>query len=274
MFCTANQVTAQKIDLNKAGNSVKKTVNNKKGTKDTESSESSSSSATSTNTEKNESMVGTPQQKRQEALGEEAVELMEEGKMEEGMAKLQEAHDACPTCPDAAEIRKILGIQPQLGQIEDAKYKCQNIAADNGTSGAVHTQNVKKIVFSKSEIVKGQENTSAFTNSFTLADNIYSRIYVDMSPGNDAKNMGICYGFPLYLRYTINDGKTTLPADAGSSIIPSNGDDDFFSKVTTWQIGMSPVAGDVSGYPKAEIQNFYDKMAYLPEGTHKETFAR
>lgn len=274
MFCTANHVSAQKIDLNKAGKTVKNAADNKKEKKETESkgtSSSSTSAAPSTSTQssnKTESMIGTPQQKRQEALGEEAVVLMEEGKMEAGMAKLQEAHDACPTCPDAAEIRKILGIQPQLSQMEDAKYTCKDIKSDNGISSTTHTQYVKKIVFSKSEIVKGQENSASFTNSFTLADNIYSRIYVEKAPGFEAKNMGVCYNTPVYLRYTINDGKTTFPVDAGGNFGRANGDDTFFDKSTTWQMAMSPASAN-EGFPKSELQDFYDKMFSLPEGNHK-----
>lgn len=150
---------------------------------------------------------------------------------------------------------------------EADKYSCKNTVEDNGSSGPVHTKYQKKIVFSKNEIVKGQENETSFSNTFTLADNIYSRIYIEKSLGNESKNIGLCSDVPVNIRFTIDDGQTTLPQDAGKAEVKASQDYELTGKWTTWQLGMSP--SSTTGYPYSEIQNFYDKMAYLPEGNHK-----
>ena len=161
----------------------------------------------------------------------------------------------------AAQQAQIDGI---MGQMEAQKYSCDNIEKDNGISSPVHTKNIKKIVFSKTEIVKGQENESSFTNSFSATDNIYPRVYLEKSIGTEAKSIGDCYGGSNFIRWTFDDGATKLPEWLDESNFTAT-DEDLW---TTFQPGMSPSESDMN-YDESKIKNFVKIVRYLPVGTHK-----
>ncbi|MCB9195849.1 MAG: hypothetical protein H6598_06470 [Flavobacteriales bacterium] len=210
-------------------------------------------------------------QPKQDALLEEAVPLIEAGKIAEAKVKLQQAYDACPTCDQAEEIKGTITALDQMGAMEDMKYKCETIPTDNGMSGSFHEANVGKIVFSKAEIIKGQENPSAMTSSFTTADNIYSRVYMAHSIGYECANMGICFGDPYHqtiYRYTVDGGKYSFSKsyyDDGTMTF--NGvSEDQMNKWTTWQPAISPSSKE--GYGTHELQFFYSMIEFLPAGSH------
>lgn len=169
------------------------------------------------------------------------------------------------------EAEQLEQINSLMAQMEDMKYKCENIPTDNGSSGSFHDSNVGKIVFSKSEIVKGQENPGSIVNSFTSSDNIYSRVYMAHSIGYECANMGICYGDPYHstiYRYTVDGGKYSFSKsyfDDGTMTF--NGvSEDQMNKWTTWQPALSPSSKD--GYGTSELQFFYSMIEFLPAGNH------
>jgi hypothetical protein len=159
-----------------------------------------------------------------------------------------------------------------LNDLEGSKYKCSEIPTDKGISGDVHQANIGKIVFSKSEIVKGQENTGSFTNSFTTADNIYSRVYMAHSIGYECANMGICFRdqyINTNYRVTVDDGAYDLSKsyfDKGTMNFNSVGED-LMNTYTTWQPALSPANSE--GYGTDELQFFYSLIEFLPAGKHK-----
>lgn len=209
---------------------------------------------------------------KQDALVEEATSLIESGAYSKAKIKLQEAYNACPSCEDAPEILAVMQSMDQITGMEDMKYKCETIPTDNGLSGSVHESNMGKIVFAKTEIVKSAENPSAFTNSFTTSDNIYSRVYLSHSIGYECANMGICFGDPYHLttyRYTVDDGTYDFSKsyfDDGNMTF-NGADEDQINKWTTWQPALSPASKD--GYGTDGLQFFYSMLEFLPAGKHK-----
>lgn len=159
----------------------------------------------------------------------------------------------------------------KLEQLEDMKYKCQEIPTDNGISGSFHQSNIGKIVFSKSEIAKGKENASALTNSFTTADNIYSRVYMAHSLQYECANMGMCWNNEgnTYYRFTVDGGSFDFSKtyyEKGTSTFNGVGEE-LFNTWTTWQPAISPA--NKEGYGTNEMQFFYSMLEFLPEGSHK-----
>jgi hypothetical protein len=159
----------------------------------------------------------------------------------------------------------------KMQQLEEMKYKCSEMPTDNGMSGEFHKANVGKIVFSKSEIVKGKENASAMTNSFTSADNIYARVYMAHSLQYECANMGMCFNNSsnTFYRFTVDGGAFSFSKtsySSGTSTFNSAGEE-LLNKWTTWQPAMSPASKE--GYGTAEMQFFYSMLEFLPEGSHK-----
>ncbi|MCB0512489.1 MAG: hypothetical protein KDC72_08060 [Bacteroidetes bacterium] len=149
---------------------------------------------------------------------------------------------------------------------ENEKYDCPNKVVTNGFSSDIHKKYTNKIVFSKHEIVKSDENESAFTNSFSLADNIYGRVYIENSALFTAQSMGLCcqgrpYCSTTNVRYIIDNQKVNEV-----NIIPEYPKDAW----TTWQIGVSPSREDFmnSSYLIGHIFTFKDIAMKLSEGTH------
>lgn len=161
----------------------------------------------------------------------------------------------------AAQEKQINDI---MANLEAQKYSCSNMEEDKGISGSIHTKYLKKIVFSKTEIVKGSENESSFTNSFSATDNIYPRVYLEKSVGTEAKSIGDCYGGSNFIRWTFDDGATKLPEWLGESNYTAT-DDDLW---TTFQPAMSPSESDMN-YDVGNLKNFIKIVRYLPVGTHK-----
>lgn len=189
--------------------------------------------------------------------------------------KMRECRDNLDTNKQAEDEKKLNEAMGKMNALDDMKYKCSDIPTDNGSSGTFHDANVGKIVFSKSEIVKGQENASAITNSFTTSDNIYSRVYMNHSIGYECANMGICFGDPYHrtaYRFTVDGGKYDFSKsyfDNGEMTFNSV-DEELMNKWTTWQPAMSPASKD--GYGTHEMQFFYSMIEFLPAGKHTIKF--
>lgn len=270
-------ISQAQINLNQVKNKAKDKVvnsgsNSSSNTNTNNTSSGSSNSSSVSNSSTNQTTytpADAPEAKKAEALMIEAEALVDAGQLQPVFEKMREAYNTCPKCEGAEELKTLLQAQGQLGEIEDAKYKCNDLKADNGVSSATHTAYMKKIVFSKTEIVKGKENPASFSNSFSSTDNIYSRIYIEKSRGYEAKSIGVCYNANTYLRYTIDDGKFKFSEKFAYNTTSASCDDECMNKWTTWQIGLSPSADDVNtGYPKQELQDFYARLSELPAGTH------
>jgi len=169
----------------------------------------------------------------------------------------------------AEEEEKSKKIGSMMAGLDAMKYKCENVPTDNGSSGSVHDKNVKKIVFSKTEIVKGSENEAQFTSTFNLSDNIYSRVYLERSIGNEAASIGDCFGKTYFIRYSFNNGATKLPdwlnVNVHNTLMGAEGSVD---KWTTWQPAVSPSTEDLN-FDINSIKNYVKYIRYLPAGTHK-----
>ncbi|MES2838170.1 MAG: hypothetical protein V4667_11645 [Bacteroidota bacterium] len=156
--------------------------------------------------------------------------------------------------------------QAMLTQMEDMKYKCNPLEPGDGISSPMHTKYLKKLVFAKSEIAKAQENEANFTNSFTLTDNIYSRVYLEKSTGFESGNIGHCYGGDggFIMRFTFDNGATKMPEWLGESNEGIRAEKNW----TTWQPAISPSAADLDK-PDYSVKNFVKIVRNLPAGTHK-----
>lgn len=207
-------------------------------------------------------------QPKQDALLEQAVPLIEAGRNAEAKAKLQEAYDACPTCDQAEEIKGTITALDQMTQMEDMKYKCSDLPKDNGVSSPTHTKYMNKIVFSKTEIVKGQENEGSFTNSFSVTDNIYARVYIENSIRIAAGNVGDCFNPTYFIRWTFDDGKTKMPEWINTNIHNVLSGSDGVDTWTTWQPGISPSSNDMN-FAHSEIKYFIKYVKNLPAGSYK-----
>ena len=228
----------------------------------------------------NDNMTGTPQHKKQEALAEEALVLIEAGNMEAGMNKLQEAHDACPTCPDAAEMKKMLGTRTQMDQLEAMKYN-KPLVKDEGVTSPMHQAHMKQIVFSKTNISKSGASESQLSNSFNLGDDIIGRIYLEKSPANE-KNVTVAdrsFLGSFYLRLTIDGNKqfshslniVKTKEDLERQYQTNNGDYDTDlaggDVTTTFRFGISEKQDFfVKNLPYEFI---YEYLWSLPAGNHK-----
>ncbi|HLP12447.1 MAG TPA: hypothetical protein VK177_10985 [Flavobacteriales bacterium] len=163
--------------------------------------------------------------------------------------------------------KKVSEMQKMIAQMEESQYKMP-LDQDEGITGPLHQKYVGKIVFSKSEIVKGSENEASFTNSFTLADNIYGRVYNKQSNSNYANNIGHIWGLSdFHYRLTIEGAPKNelLTYDWTNS-----GFDKEANKTwTTFQLGYSPDASHIKEYNKADINIMYENLYHLPEGSYK-----
>lgn len=181
--------------------------------------------------------------------------------------KMNQCRDNMASSPEDEEKSRKIG--SMMAGLDAMKYKCDNVPAGNGTSSATHTKNVKKIVFSKTEIVKGSENEAAFTNSFNLSDNIYSRVYLEKSIGHEAASIGDCFGKNYFIRYSFDNGATKLPdwlnVNVYNTLMGSEGSVDNW---TTWQPAISPSTEDLN-FDILSIKNYVKYIRYLPAGTHK-----
>lgn len=162
------------------------------------------------------------------------------------------------------EQKQLNEAQAMLTQMEDMKYKCSNIEPDKEISGPMHTKYMKKLVYSKSEIAKGQENEASFTNTFNLTDNIYCRAYLEKSIGFEKGNIGDCYGGWNFMRWTFDNDATKMPEWLGEDKNSMGVEGTW----TTWQPAISPAGNDLNN-DAAGIKNFVRIVRNLPVGTHK-----
>lgn len=162
------------------------------------------------------------------------------------------------------EQKQLDEAQAMLEQMQEMKYKCNPIVPGDGVSSPTHTKHLKKLVFAKSEIVKGQEVEANFTNTFNLTDNIYSRAYLEKSIGFESGNIGDCYGGYSFIRWTFNDGATKMPEWLGENNNTTGAEKTW----TTWQPAISPAGTDLNNDVYG-IKNFVKIVRNLPVGTHK-----
>ncbi|MCB9224961.1 MAG: hypothetical protein H6582_12325 [Crocinitomicaceae bacterium] len=208
---------------------------------------------------------------KQDALLEEAIPMIESGDYSGAVAKMQAAYDACPTCDDAPAIKQQIDAMGMLTQMDDMKYKCSEIPTDKGVTYDFHRSNVGKILFAKTEIVKGEENQGMFTSTFTTADNIYSRVYLPHSIQYECANMGMCFNNSsnTFYRWTIDGGSYDFSksyySDGRSTF--NSYDQEIIDQWTTWQPALSPSSAD--GYAQSDLQFFYSMLEFLPDGKHQ-----
>jgi len=137
---------------------------------------------------------------------------------------------------------------------------------DKGMTHDFHKQNVGKIAFSKTEILKSTTTADAFTNSFELGDDIYGRVYLAKSLTNELAAIGGGSNTEAF-RYRITaDGKSLTSAFFDGNMI-LNSDKEFYDTWTTFQLALSP--GDTTGYPSREFKAFFAAIWELSNGTHK-----
>lgn len=156
------------------------------------------------------------------------------------------------------------------------------LVPDDGVSGTLHKANVNKIVFSKTAI-NGNSPASAISNTFTLGDDIYFRVFMEQSVGNQArkarkefKNLG------LSARFFINDKLMTANPNnqgydmaSGSYSISTERYENFDTDKSTTAIaalarnwGAIPSDQPPYSYNKLLLDFFYTTYQ-LPVGTHK-----
>lgn len=188
--------------------------------------------------------------------------------MMDGMTRMNmnNCREIVNTTPEEqAEQEKMLG--NLMNQIEDQKYHRDKVA-DGGISSEVHRQNVGKIVFAKEEIVKGSENPSAFANSFSTADNIYSRVYLEQSMANYSNEIG-AFPYTSDFDYLITVNGYTFPSILTQKVNLITFGQESFEQWTTFQIGLSPKTEDVQYYPQREYNVlFWENIYHLPEGKY------
>ena len=246
-ICGINQTGYAQIGLGKLKDKVK--------TK-TESGSNNSSSVPEVNT------AGKSADDIQREYWKMADDAMDQKKYADAKALYQKAEDADPTSSAAKRGDFKSGISNADAYInnykENAKVASETDALqnklagmqykidpveDNGMSNEFHKGNVKKIVFSKSEIGKTTSSSSAFANSFTLGENIYSRVYLDKSMTNEAYSIGT---YPTNnFRYRITVSGKTFNSLYNNSNILVPGEEEVYSKWTTFQLALSPKPEDV-----------------------------
>ncbi|HYG50198.1 MAG TPA: hypothetical protein VD905_04805 [Flavobacteriales bacterium] len=153
-----------------------------------------------------------------------------------------------------------------LKNISLSRYKLPN-DEDDGVKGDIHSKYVDKIVFAKEEITKNNPVEASFTNTFTLADNIYSRIFLKQSQSNFANNVGhIWSGSDFFYRIKIEGEPVN---DLLLNDFTSAGDKESITKWTTLQLGISPAPQQMSEYNQASISILFEHFYHLPEGSYK-----
>lgn len=270
---------------NAAKNAASKTIESKpkeekkEDKKEDKKSESTSKSETPANVkiESSESGYDLAQKGDKEFEAEkykEALAYYEEAEKrghQDGMTKkrMRECKEALDPAVQEDNKKKMDFANLKMGELDAAKYKCSDMPVDNGISSPTHTKYLKKIVFSKSEIVKSQENEANFTNTFALTDNIYSRVYLEKSIRNEAGNVGNCFSPTYFIRYSFDDGATKMPEWLNVKVHNVlSGAADAVDKWTTWQPAVSWSAADLTG-PELGVKNFVKYVRNLPAGTHK-----
>lgn len=130
-------------------------------------------------------------QPKQDALLEEANAMIEAGNYAGAKAKINEAYNVCPTCDGANKLPDLAASMDKMVELDDMRYTCQEkyYKENEGITGKTHEKYMKKIVFSKSVITKGSENESNFTNSFSLTDDIYARMYFERPVNDEPRNI-------------------------------------------------------------------------------------
>ena len=277
-----NQMDAQ-VDLKGKFNKVKNNVNNNKKNNNKESENSDDNSSGSDNTG-NSSSSNVGNGMNCDELATKADALYEQENYEEAWKYYEQAEkDGCVGSMDGQtrmnmnDCKKIVNTTPEekaeqenmvnniLNQVEEQKYS-RPLDEDEGVSSPTHEKNMNKIVFSKTEIVKGSEDPSTFTNSFTLGDNIYSRIYLDKSRSNYANEIGAFpYTTDYFYRITVEGYE--LPSLLSTNI-RNTGDNESLTTWTTYQLAISPMKSDLEYYPHFQYTTFWEDFYHLPEGTY------
>lgn len=168
----------------------------------------------------------------------------------------------------ARDDEQVKEMEKQIEAMREAQYKMP-LDQDEGVTSTTHQKYMNKIVFSKSEIVKKSENEASFTNTFTLADNIYGRIYNNQSNSNYANNIGHIWNSSDFIfRISIEGAPQNefLLKDWAGGMGMNKEDHKTW---TTFQLGVSPNKSQVNEYPQAPINIFYENLYHLPEGTYK-----
>ncbi len=179
-------------------------------------------------------------------------------------SKIDDSRKQAGQQKEDSETKAMADAEAMLSKMENMKYQCDNLEPDNGVSSATHSKYMKKLVFSKTEIVKGSENESSFASTFNVTDNIYSRAYLEKSIGTEAKSIGDCYSSSNFIRFTFNDGSFKMPEWLGESNKSSGAESNW----TTWQPALSPSGSDLSG-DLGGIKNYVRIVRNLPAGTYK-----
>lgn len=190
--------------------------------------------------------------------------------MKKNVSKLLFAGLAISFCNYTA-LAQLGGIKDKMKNAVSGIPVCDNVKSDNGVSGPLHTKYMNKIVFSKSEIVKGQENEAAFVNSFNASDNFYQRVYLEKSMANSAKEVGECYNASssIEYRWTFDDGATKVDENTDIYNFLSGGGNESYDMWTTFQPGMKPANQAKEEYPQGDVRRFAVYLSQLSNGTHK-----
>ncbi len=268
------QVNLNKLK-DKGQGAVDKAKENKKDKKDNEASSSSSSASAS---KFDSGLSGADLAEKGDALYDagnysEALAHYEEAEKRgyqdgEMRMKMNKCRDAADPAKQEEEKKAMADVDQKMNAMEKMKYHLEPVE-DGGMSSATHGKYKNQIVFSKSHIDKGAENEGSFTNNFTLADHIYSRIYLDKSLTNQGHAIGVpSYNQQFWYRYTVEGFKHN---DLIGNQININAywEGDMRDKWTTFQVAMSPEEKWVKDYPSTELMTFWEQMYYLPEGSYK-----
>ncbi len=167
---------------------------------------------------------------------------------------------------EQAEKDAIAAQEKAASEKEANKYRCGDgdLSPDNGVNSDVHKKYVKKIVFSKSEIIEGKENEASFTSTFTLTDDIFNRVYLEKSLQNEAMSIGNCSNIHSYIKWTFNEGSFNMP----EWLAVNNLRMDTKDKETSFQTLLSPSASMVTTSQES-VRKFVKIVQNLPVGTYK-----
>lgn len=161
----------------------------------------------------------------------------------------------------------------QLGKLGKLQNLQKYANVDDGISSPFHKKNVGKIVFSTSEVLKGEEKPSQISTQFTQSDPVYCRVYLPKSlvnsvrklPSAITQDVGVIASRSLWKVEFVLDGKHRHSSTLGDLNAFS---DDEKTKWTTFRGAMK--ADDGKFYlGLREYAAFVMKyLDYFTEGEH------